>query len=216
MCTKDRLVNFLDKNDFFFRKQYGSQATLPATVHIIVDIQNQLDCNKLAAGVFIDLRKVFDTIHHTILLRKLQRAAIMGIVYDWFFSYLTNRYQYGTRNSVCSSTELLENGVPQGSALGPIYLIYVIDIYFVNLLRQPYLFIIFYFADEVQTLLQKIKFDLDLISAWFITNKLTINTDNTVNIIFSKQDDNDVIDHLQLSGESLKLLKEMEISWSNH
>ena len=165
MCTKDRLVNFLDKNDFFFRKQYGSQATLPATVHIIVDIQNQLDCNKLAAGVFIDLRKVFDTIHHTILLRKLQRAAIMGIVYDWFFSYLTNRYQYGTRNSVCSSTELLENGVPQGSALGPIYLIYVIDIYFVNLLRQPYLFIIFYFADEVQTLLQKIKFDLDLISA---------------------------------------------------
>jgi hypothetical protein len=92
----------------------------------------------------------------------------------------------------------------------------VIDIYFVNLLRQPYLFIIFYFADEVQTLLQKIKFDLDLISAWFITNKLTINTDKTVNIIFSKQDDNDVIDHLQLSGESLKLLKEMEISWSNH
>ena len=45
--------------------------------------------NKLyTCGVFIDLKKAFDTVNHKILLQKLYDHGIKGIVNDWFSSYL--------------------------------------------------------------------------------------------------------------------------------
>ena len=37
---------------------------------ITENIQSQLDQNKFCAGVFVDLKKVFDTVDHEILLKK--------------------------------------------------------------------------------------------------------------------------------------------------
>ena len=50
--------------------------------------------NKLyTCGVFIDLKKAFDTVNHKILLQKLYDHWIKGIVNDWFSSYLKLRLQ---------------------------------------------------------------------------------------------------------------------------
>ena len=120
---KTRLNKFLDKHNIIYKHQYGvrkSSSTLNATVDLIVKIQECLDCNKLSSGLFIDLKKAFDTINHDILLRKLEQIGIRGIVLNWFKSYLSERSQYVVVNGIESDNLLIKCGVPQGSILGPL------------------------------------------------------------------------------------------------
>ena len=51
---------------------------------------------KCTIGVFIDLKKAFDTIYHDLLLAKLSHYGINGIANDWLTSYLQNRLRYVT------------------------------------------------------------------------------------------------------------------------
>ena len=48
-----------------------------------------MDKGMFSTGVFIDLKKEFDTVDHDILLDKLYRYGIRGIILDCFSSYLT-------------------------------------------------------------------------------------------------------------------------------
>ena len=42
---------------------------------------------------FLDLRKVFDSLDHHILLSQLHGLEVCGGALNWFTNYLTNRYQ---------------------------------------------------------------------------------------------------------------------------
>ena len=53
-----------------------------------------LDNSNFACGIFIDLRKAFDTVDHEILLNKLEYYGIRGLANNWFKSYLSNRQQF--------------------------------------------------------------------------------------------------------------------------
>ena len=60
-------------------------------VEIITDTVEQ---KKFSIGIFIDLKKAFDTIDHNILCYKLEKLGVRGIALDWIKSYLNGRYQY--------------------------------------------------------------------------------------------------------------------------
>ena len=66
---------------------------------------NSFDHRKAVISVFIDLRKAFDTIAHTILLQKFNHYGICGIVSQWVSSYLSHRKQYVQVNGAKSSLE---------------------------------------------------------------------------------------------------------------
>ena len=47
-----------------------------------------MDKGSFSCGVFIDLKKAFDTVDHNILLKKLDFYGFRGIIQDLFESYL--------------------------------------------------------------------------------------------------------------------------------
>ena len=49
--------------------------------------------DKIGCGMFIDLRKAFDTVNHEILT-KLEHYGVKDSMLKWFQSYLINYYHY--------------------------------------------------------------------------------------------------------------------------
>ena len=66
--------------------------------------------------MLLDLTVAFDTIHHSILLTRLeQRFGISGKAWKWLTSYLEDRTQFVSVNNLNSTTSTVKYGVPQGS-----------------------------------------------------------------------------------------------------
>ena len=115
--------NITFQNQFGFHK---NNSTTFALIEITEEIKETIDNKKYGCGIFIDLRKAFDTVNHDILLKKLEHYGIRGNALKWFRSYLTNRKQYVSLNGECSESKHITCGVPQGSCLGPLlFLIYI-------------------------------------------------------------------------------------------
>lgn len=68
-----RLKSFLDKYNILCDSQYGFRDRR-STEHVLIDIVNHIQSNMenrlLSCGIFTDLKKVFDTVDHSILLSR--------------------------------------------------------------------------------------------------------------------------------------------------
>ena len=106
-----RLGLFLETRNCYYLFQFGFRlnfSTNNALMSIAENIQTQLDDGKYSAGVFVDLKKAFDTIDHNILLKKLDYYGVRGIANEWFASYLKNRKQFVSVGGHISSTQVVQ------------------------------------------------------------------------------------------------------------
>ena len=61
-----------------------------AIIDFIEYVTTALDKKKHVMGIFIDLKKAFDTIDHEILMKKLYQYGLRGISQKWIQSNLLN------------------------------------------------------------------------------------------------------------------------------
>jgi hypothetical protein len=117
-------------------------------------------------------------------LEKLAAIGILGDDLHWFKSYLTYRTQYTDVNGHLINRMTMKNGVTQGSFLGPkLILLYINSIKSFALKDVPYLYAdfiaILYSANKYEELKIKMEDDLQLLTNWTASIKLSINLEMT-------------------------------------
>ena len=93
----NRLLCFLKKFNILTDEQNGfrDNKSITTACHTFIEkIQQALDSNLHAVGIFLDFTKAYDVINHNILLCKLELYGVRGILNSWFKSYLSGRTQY--------------------------------------------------------------------------------------------------------------------------
>lgn len=122
----ERIRSFIDKHKLISKNQYGFQKG-KSTNQLIGDFANlinsSLNKSHHVLVLFLDFSKAFDTLNHNKLVDALERVGIRGKLADWLRNYLTERtFRVRIKNS-CSTEQIVQYGVPQGSKLGPLLFI---------------------------------------------------------------------------------------------
>ena len=168
-------------------------STSNALLDLVEEITSSIDAEKISIGVFIDLKKAFDTVNHDLLIDKLEYYGIRGIAQEWLKSYLKVRKQF-VQIDECASTLLsVTCGVPQGSILGPkLFILYINDICNALSILKFILFVddtkfVFYSGVDIQTLCECISRELNKLHVWMSVNKLSLNVDKRNCILFGNR-----------------------------
>ena len=190
---------FIDSNQILYESQYGFRKQLStslAIIELVEEITNSLDNHEATVGVYINLKKAFDTVDHGILIEKLYHYGIRGIANKWICSYLMNSYQYVNINGTNSDYMNVLCRVPQRSIVGPIlFILYINDMCNVSTLLKPILFAddtnLFYSGKDIKELCSVVSTELDKLCKWFQVNKLSLNTSKTNFMVFTNKSCND-------------------------
>ena len=185
------LVNHLQINKLLYQHQYGFQRAMSTEhnlLHVVNFISNALNKGNYCIGIFLDLKKAFDTCSHSILLKKLEKFGVEGTALAWFASYLKNRKQKVDIAGNFSDESIFNISVLQGSILGPtLFLCYINDIFKATKLAT------FLFADDtsclaehsnLKELINFVNIELQKLACWFKSNKMAVNISKTKYIIF--------------------------------
>jgi hypothetical protein len=86
-----------------------------------------VDAGQSVRTVFIDFAKAFDHVDHNILVAKLLSLDLPDIIIRWMISFLAHRQQRVKIGNVLSDWLEMGAGMPQGSFLGPLTFIILID-----------------------------------------------------------------------------------------
>ena len=229
----NRLLKYINDTNLLYRYQFGFQkgkSTHMALIVLIDKISEALEKGDCVVGIFLDFSKAFDTVDHTILLQKLNFYGLKGTILSWFENYLSNRKQYVTYNSIKSTTEKINCGVPQGSILGPLlFLIYINDLSAVSKACMSILFAddtnMFFTGRDLQTMTKVINEELINVQEWLHCNKLSFNVLKTHYIIFTSRNKcvNDVDIRIQnvpiervYATKFLGVQIDAQLTWKNH
>ena len=129
--SPDQLFEFLQANNTLtdsqaaFRKLYSTMTSLIASTGCWY---KNIDCSRISLTIFLDIKRDFDGVDHTMRIQKLQNYRLEDRKGECFEFYLSNRQQFCSLNGVKSKPRKVPCGVPQGSCLGSLlFIIYLSD-----------------------------------------------------------------------------------------
>ena len=127
----NHLIDFIDSQNILYKFQFGFRkqfSTSHAIISLVEKIRSVLTSGNFMIGVFLDLKKTFDTVNHAILIKKLYAYGVRGNILNWFRSYLDLRKQFVVFENKKSQTNKITCGVMWSYGLSTwstfIYIVY--------------------------------------------------------------------------------------------
>ena len=171
----------LTPNQSAFRKMHS---TITSLINGADYWYEYMDNKQLNLAISLDLKKAFDAVDHTILIKKLNALGMRGNSRAWFTSFLSNRKQFCSITGQQLGARLVTCGIPQGSCMGPLlFIIYLNDFEKCLEFSKASMYAddthITLTSSNIDVLLTNANKELRKISEWMRVNKLSANPDKT-------------------------------------
>jgi hypothetical protein len=207
--VKKQVLNYLEYYNLLGPKQFGfrnGMGTDDAIAKVTSLIISNLDRGRKCLGIFVDLRKAFDSISHVNLMRKFRAMGMGGRVFSWFLSYLENREQQVKLRDEKSEPLTSQYGIPQGTVIGPLMFIIYVNCMFNLPLRSE---IVAYADDTVlvvdgdtwEDAVSSANTDMSIFKKYLDSQLLTLNIEKTVLMKFSLTNANPILGNLTIHEE---------------
>ena len=235
-----QVIQYLKDTHYFDNLQSAykhSHSTITALLNVTDDIYECLENSELVFLVLLDYSKAFDCANHRLILAKLKAAGFRNDALEWISSYLSNRKQLVKTNLGSSSWQSIQNGVPQGSVLGPLlFTVLVSDLKDAIKRGRYHMYAddtqLYYSCkvDEANKTINDINSDLENISNFSKRNCLKLNAEKSKFIVIgSRQNlkklkeitldqikiDDNVIERVY-EAKNLGVIFDEELSWIRH
>jgi len=140
----------LANTQFAFREKRSSVDSL---VVLKQHLNKTITAKHSATLVSLDIRKGYDTVRHSAILKKLHEIGVRGNLLRWLADFLKDRRQFVALNGAVSSIRIIVHGVPQGSVLAPLLYI-IVSVHVLHNGLQMYQQVVgLAFADDMQLLI---------------------------------------------------------------
>lgn len=112
-------------NQYGFRTGFGIDM---AILHLLEYIRSGYNKGFITLALFVDLRRAFECIPHSLILAWLIRFGVDPAFVQWFECFLSGRtFTVAGTNGLSSERTFGSRGVPQGSGLASLLFLIVID-----------------------------------------------------------------------------------------
>jgi hypothetical protein len=174
-----------------FRKHHSCATALTRMCDSWLSAINK---SQVTGAVFLDFKKAFDLVDHSILLDKLSLYTQNSETVLFIKSFLNDRKQCVVLNSNYSKFQPVRCGVPQGSILGPLlFCLFINDmpLYIENTDVSCELFAddssLHTSADTVVCVESRLQTELNHVINWCSSNNMTLNPQKTKSMVIASR-----------------------------
>lgn len=191
ILMKARLLSHLSNNNLISPRQYGflkNRSTTSAAVSLLDKVFHSLNDKLKTACLFLDIAKAFDRMKYEILRRILLTYGVRDLALSLIMSFLTNRTQSVRVGGFLSGVLDVLGGLPQGSCLVLLFLVYINGLLHLQLYGVAQSFCddtaLSYQANSFEDLQYQMTKDLDVISQFLRSLNMALNVSKTKFMVF--------------------------------
>ena len=159
-----------------------------STTHALVDMLHHwhkaLDDGHSVRVLFVDYAKAFDHVDHSTVIEKVRRFGVPELIVRWLTSFLSERQQRVKVSDQLSDWITLRGGMPQGSWLGPLIFVILIDDLHPRLLTHKYLDDTTISETVVKDMASQMQCAVNDLIEWSELNRMNVNSKKTKEMVF--------------------------------